>query len=170
MGGTYYSPSPPTTPLRVSLAEAQLGFALPALLRDIYTKIANGGFGPGYGIVGIDGGAPFYAGGLTWSNVDLYKAYRQRPTRYEPWGEKLLPICHWGCTFYSYLDCALTQAPVMAIDENSHGHGPWACAFSLHVTSFEQWMQRWLDGEDLWQSVGLYGNPKFGYEELQEGV
>jgi hypothetical protein len=100
--------------------------------------------------------------------VDLYDAFRREPTRDEPWGEKLLPICTWGCTYFSYLDCALPQTPVLAVDQNSHGHGPWACAFSLHAHSFEEWMQRWVRGEDLWHSIGLYGEPKFAFEEYAD--
>jgi hypothetical protein len=56
----------------------------------------------------------------------------------------------------------------MAIDTNSHGHGPGDCAFSLHAASFDEWMQRWVDGENLWESIGLYGEPKFWFEEQAE--
>lgn len=47
---------PPTTMMIVEAAEKTLGFSLPPLLRDLYTQVANGGFGPGYGIFGLDGG------------------------------------------------------------------------------------------------------------------
>jgi SMI1 / KNR4 family (SUKH-1) len=155
----------PATADQVARTEALLGFALPPLLRDLYMLVANGGFGPGYGLLGLEHGAPYYAGSKKLDIVALYQSFLHQPTRNEPWGEKLLPICHWGCTYYSYLDCSLPQAPVMAFDENSHGHGPWGCAFSLHAHSFEEWMQRWADGEDLWKSIALYGAPIMGYEE-----
>ena len=58
----------------------------------------------------------------------------------------------------------LPQVPVMAIDTNSHGYGPGDRAFNLHAASFEEWMRRWVDGESLWESIGLYGEPKFGFE------
>jgi hypothetical protein len=162
MGGREHSRHyPPATFLAVMEAEAQLGFALPPLLRQLYTRVANGGFGPGYGLIGLKGGATDDESTI----VDLYHSFRHRPTRSEPWGEKLLPICHWGCSYYSYLDCALPQAPVLAIDEDRHGHGPWGCAFSLHAASFEEWLQRWLDGEDLWNSIGLEGEPIVWFEE-----
>ncbi len=47
----------PTASLaQLQKTEMLLGFALPPFLRMIYTKIANGGFGPAYGIRGaIDG-------------------------------------------------------------------------------------------------------------------
>ncbi len=37
-------------------AEAELGFALPALLRRLYLEVENGGFGPGAGLLGVEGG------------------------------------------------------------------------------------------------------------------
>ena len=156
---------PPATAEQIARTETLLGFALPPLLRDLYREVANGGFGPGYGLIGVEGGAPAYEGTRDTNIVFLYKSFLHTPTRNEPWSAKLLPICHWGCDYYSYLDCALPQTPVLAIDQNSHGHGPWGCAFSLHAHSFEEWMQRWADGENLWKTIGLYGEPKFGFEE-----
>ncbi|MPZ40899.1 MAG: hypothetical protein GEU95_23170 [Rhizobiales bacterium] len=156
---------PPASAEQVAQTETLLGFALPPLLRDLYMQVANGGFGPGFGLIGLEDGASLYEGANDGDIAFIYRSFLRHRTRNEPWAEKLLPICHWGCTYYSYLDCALPQAPVMGFDENSHGHGPWDCAFSLHAHSFEEWMQRWVDGEDLWKSIGLYGEPIFGFEE-----
>lgn len=56
-----YSPSsgfafPPATEEALLQVEERLGFAHPSVLRDLYLHIANGGFGPGYGLIGIPGG------------------------------------------------------------------------------------------------------------------
>ena len=155
---------PPVSPQYLARAEAQLGFTLPPLLRDIYTKIANGGLGPGYGFFEVKiADSAQYDDEQTL--VELYHAFRRSRKRGAPWAEKLLPICTWGCSFYSYIDCALPQAPVLIIDTNSHGHGPWDCAFALQAKSFEEWMYRWADGEDLWKSTEIGGEPKLGFEE-----
>lgn len=50
------SPFPPATEDQIRETEQQLGFPLPSLLRLLYTEIANGGFGPGFGIAGTPGG------------------------------------------------------------------------------------------------------------------
>ena len=50
-------------------AERRLGFALPPLLRRLYAEVANGGFGPGTGILGIAGG---WATGRRQTVEDLY--------------------------------------------------------------------------------------------------
>lgn len=49
---------PPATEQQIEQTEQQLGFPLPPLLRLLYTQIANGGFGPGFGILGVIGGYP----------------------------------------------------------------------------------------------------------------
>ncbi len=41
---------------QITQTEASVGFALPPLLSQLYTRIANGGFGPGGGIRGCIGG------------------------------------------------------------------------------------------------------------------
>jgi hypothetical protein len=48
------SPPPPVGIADIAAAEARLGLAFPQLLRDIYLRVGNGGFGPGYGLFGIE--------------------------------------------------------------------------------------------------------------------
>jgi hypothetical protein len=159
---------PPITAEHLKDAEARLGFDLPSLLRDIYVGVGNGGFGPGDGLIGIDCGLPFHPG-IGTDLVGLYHSFRRYRTHDEPWAERLLPICHWGCSYFSYIDCALPSAPVLAFDENAHGHGPCGCAFGLHAASFEEWMERWISGEVLWKSFNAIGAPKFWFEEHPDG-
>jgi hypothetical protein len=47
---------PPVKMAVVEAAETKMGFRLPPLLRELFTQVANGGFGPGYGIFGLEGG------------------------------------------------------------------------------------------------------------------
>src|SRR6476660_8954818 len=48
---------PPTTDTQLDAAEQTLHLTLPPFLRRLYTEIGNGGFGPGYGLIGVEGGA-----------------------------------------------------------------------------------------------------------------
>src|SRR5262249_21759392 len=41
----------------IAQAVSDLGFRLPRLLRAVYQSVGNGGFGPGYGLIGLEGGA-----------------------------------------------------------------------------------------------------------------
>lgn len=47
---------PPTTEEQLRATEESLGFPPPPLLRMLYVEVANGGFGPGYGITDARGG------------------------------------------------------------------------------------------------------------------
>lgn len=70
-------PFPPATEAVVRETEAALGFQIPTFLKRVYLEIGNGGFGPGYGIIGLKGGYPSDAGTL----VEAYngiKAGRRR--------------------------------------------------------------------------------------------
>ena len=49
---TEHAPLPETV---IAGVEESLGFRLQPLLRRVYGEIANGGFGPGYGILGLRG-------------------------------------------------------------------------------------------------------------------
>lgn len=148
--------NPPITTAQLLAAETHLGFPLPAVLRDIYLHIGNGSFGPGYGLFPLD--SQTASSRDQFAVVELYRSFRQRSSPLgAPWAERLLPICHWGCQYFSYLDCALPSTPVMSLNEECHGHGPWGCAFSLHDSSFENWMRRWLSGENLWDTFDAHG-------------
>lgn len=157
---------PPATPEHIHRAEDCLGFRLPMLLRDIYLGVGNGGFGPGCGLLGIEGGHSFRSGGERYDAVSLYQAFRQRrEPRGSAWEHGLLPICHWGCCYFSYIECTHPAAPVFAFSEDNHGHGPWGRAFGLHAASFDEWMQRWANGENLWETFNAIGEPIFWFEE-----
>lgn len=74
---------PPATEQQIRETEQQLGFPLPQLLRLLYTQIANGGFGPGFGIIGaVNGylGVDHIPGSIArryqWE-IDLADAFRQ---------------------------------------------------------------------------------------------
>jgi hypothetical protein len=50
---------PPATEEQLRATEEALGISLPSMLRALYAQVANGGFGPAYGITGARGGYYF---------------------------------------------------------------------------------------------------------------
>ncbi len=112
--------NPPTTPEQIAATEANLGFSLPPLYRQLLTGIGNGGFGPGYGLLGAQGGhADFDGRSLT----EVYRQTHDMATRRDDaplLPEKMLPICNWGCGIYSCLDCRETDAPVYFYNPDLH--------------------------------------------------
>ena len=50
------APLRPAPPAAVAEAEELAGRSLPSLLRRLYLEVGNGGFGPGYGLLGLRDG------------------------------------------------------------------------------------------------------------------
>lgn len=112
----------PATEEQLAATEAHLRKPLPPALRALYANVANGGFGPAYGIVGCLGGAPSesiardgldrtLAATLTHSAwrfpIQAAHAAERHPDRYiecavEP--DDWVSLCHWGCGIFSDLD------------------------------------------------------------------
>ncbi len=181
---------PPATEQQIRETEQQLGFPLPRLLRLLYARIANGGFGPGFGIIGaVNGylGVDHILGSIArryqWE-IDFADALRQlykggwasltpegRQVLWEdgigsrelwesgqltddepegeappleeenlpaPWPNHLLPLCEHGCNITTYL-FADTEQVVQGM------HDPYLVVAASH----EEWLERWLAGEEL---------------------
>jgi len=134
--------------------ESRLGFALPPLMKRIYKEIGNGGFGPGYGLIGLSNGVPNYDGRTA---PEIYESLRGSSTD-EPnwkWPERLLPLCDWGCAISSCVDCADPDFRIRIFDPNVHDGDDWADSFFEESPGFETWITAWASGVDLWNA--MYG-------------
>ena len=98
--------APPTTVAEIAEAEQRLGIELPSLLASLYTAIGNGGFGPGYGLLGLIHG---HSVGDDRA-VSLWEAWTSchLDARYQAWRypRTFLPLAAWGCAIYSCVDLA----------------------------------------------------------------
>jgi len=148
----------------VADAEAALKFALPDLLKEVYTTIGDGGWGPG-------GGLPPLA-----SLPDAYRARRQDNGGLS-WPTGLLPICEWGGGMASCLDCTTESVRIVRVDPNmpkadAAGRIPAA----LHYESAARVKEAcWVENESLagWLEAWAEGLPLFylayrGAEEEEE--
>lgn len=131
----------------------ELGFEPPALFVELLQSVGNGGFGPGYGLMGLLGGATDDMGSTA---VKLYTDFAQ-PDPDDPawkWPHGLLPICHWGCAIYSCIDSTRAEAPVKTWDPNEweDGTSPELAIRSSEV-SFAEWLDAWSDGINLWDRM-----------------
>jgi len=148
----------------IEKAEIRLGFRFPELLRQMYLQVGNGGFGPGYGILGLEDGYrdrddiaihdgsgvdlvqlyfSFRGAGGSLSelehNFDLgTNLYVEAETFV--WFDKLLPICNWGCWQISCVDCAKTDFPVLLFVGYEY-------TFQLQNRSFNEWIKDWLNDD-----------------------
>ncbi|WP_225767092.1 SMI1/KNR4 family protein [Inquilinus sp. Marseille-Q2685] len=148
----------PADPERVANDERQLGFSLPDLLKRLYTEIGNGGFGPGYGLIGLTGGAPDDTGK---TSPTIYEELRHTDPEdpYWQWPAGLLPICHWGCAILSCVDCADPHFRMRIFDPNAHREGDWSDAFSEEFCGLDEWIGMWASGVDLWKRMYSESGP-----------
>ena len=85
----------------IAAVEAQIGFALPALLVRVYTEIGDGGFGPGYGMEGLRDAAR------------IYVRYRDDPYAGDwTWPVGMLPLLFSSSTLWPPLASALISGLV----------------------------------------------------------
>jgi hypothetical protein len=133
-------------------AEAALGFSLPPLLAELYSRIGDGGFGPEYGLLPLLDSPPSGEPAA----VAQYLAHREGALKDPdwPWPEGVLPISHWGCAMYACVDCRSRQATVLLFEPNS---GDVDQAWFVDAPSLSDWLRAWIEGTG-W------------YEEANEGL
>lgn len=128
-GGTSTAPLPaPLATAELHRAEAALGFALPPLLAALHTRVADGGFGPEYGLLPLE------------RAVAEYAAMRASAWR---WPEGVLPIADFGCALRACVDCRSATAQVLLFEPNS---GDPDLAWFLESPTLADWLRGWLDG------------------------
>lgn len=142
---------PPASSDDFRRAESVIGCPLPQVIVHVYSTVANGGFGPGYGLVGIGGGRPGFA---TWEErwhcEGEYAKLRQ--DNEAMWPEYMIPLCHWGCGIYSCADVSTPDAVMSTSlrdfrdDEPPYAFAPTGCTFA-------EWLRAWADGQDLWKAL-----------------
>ncbi len=143
----------PATAEAIEEAEKSLDFALPALLKRVLLEIGNGGFGPGHGLLGVRGGATDEHGN---SLVDLYdglSATNPEDQRWS-WPKHLVPICPWGDSTYSCVDCSRPEGQVVTYDANGYRPGENLARFlESQEPTLDAWLRAWAEGVDLWSRM-----------------
>jgi hypothetical protein len=125
---------------QVEQAERELGFHLPLLLRRIYTEIANGGFGPGYGLLGLPPDGATDDDGETAISLTLAIPDPTDPDEYI-WPDYLLPVCYYGDNIYACLDCSTEESAVFRWDAGNLEAVPFA-------TSLQSWLENWIQEDN----------------------
>jgi hypothetical protein len=127
----------PVSEKTVHQTETRLGFTIPPLLTFCYTRIGNGGFGPGYGIIGMQGGYASDFGCL----VETYHALKKdQESEGRKWKSELLPFCEWGCNIFSCVDCNDKRNPIYTFED----FDVWPQDYYL-----EDFLRMWIKGEDI---------------------
>jgi hypothetical protein len=114
---------------QVEEAEQKIGYPLPPLLRRLYLEVANGGFGPHWGVVGV---VPNRPSGDDEVITDLW--YGDEPN--DPL-HGLIMIYDWGCAVCSLIDVTDPAGPMYVLDNGR---------FYSEDMMFRMWIMSWLDG------------------------
>jgi hypothetical protein len=146
---------PPATSDQLHETEELLGFSLPPMLRSLYAEIANGGFGPAYGIRGAVNGfaeptgtiVQHYQGhteGRTLLDLDLEAEIAQgegeKVVPFDQWPRTLVSICEWGCAIQICLDC--TSGRLFRVEPSREGYH-----ITREAASLEVWLEKWMRDE-----------------------
>jgi hypothetical protein len=129
---------PPVPFEAVDMAQLQLGFSLPPLLRAVYTQLGNGG--QVLSLIGLDGGQQGFdlfrgrslVSAYDWQDVAVRRNLKRAGLFWE-WPDWLLPIYDGlGCGMYNLLDCSTPEGQVWL--QNS---GVWSVQYPSLETFFQ---------------------------------
>jgi hypothetical protein len=138
-------PQPPVSVHAFDEAEARLGFTLPPLVRLLYTQVANGGYGPGGGVIELTGHDYALVESRLWMNMQSANSPGGRW-----WPERLVQFVNWGCHYFSGIDCSGPSCPVFFYDHDlAIGECTLADCLFPEGDSLDEWLSAWLDGERL---------------------
>ena len=178
---------PPATEEQIWTTEEALGIALPPMLRALYMQVANGGFGPAYGITGARGGYSFGDDGryqtidmctdadptVHYLDVREYEQAHGNPTYFEL-RETIQPahflhLCYEGCGMDFYIDgnsgriyltawCgSLPDSMVPNQVLPGKLRPELIIGYQRVADSLEEWLERWLQSEAKPWGVTRFG-------------
>ncbi len=153
--------------------EKSLGFTLPDIIRALYLRVGNGGFGPQYGIVGTKGGAKL-------DGCTLETCYQQMLELANEcsgwrWPPMLLPLANLGCGMWSCVDCTYARLPMFLWDPNpldpeletDDALSNWGNSFWDQQLSLKKWLSGWLacndEPEPKWPTAS-WAKKRLGYK------
>ncbi len=132
---------PPASQEDIATAESTFGFSLPEDLKQLYTSIANGGFGPSAGFLSLA------------EMAARYREFRSEPQGPcdEMWPDHLLPVIPVDAGEACY---DLKTGNIIywdweeLVDEDAEGEA-WDRSFIFRADSLGEWLQTWLAKEPL---------------------
>jgi hypothetical protein len=144
---------PPVSLAELEKAEQRLGFSLPKLLRILYLRVGNGGFGPGYGLLALnDNGAKNYHANLVDWYLDLTN---KAPAGYPTWPRCFVTLCDWGDGITSTLNAADPACRVFRFRGDLYQEGPFKDMMSIEALSLHAWLEDWVNDQPLFLRAQL---------------
>lgn len=159
---------PPLSRGRVEECERELGFKLPALLKRVYSEVANGGVGPREELLGLSGGKLCEIDFATGEECDVMQIYEQFQDVFQihedlededldvnwEWPKGVLPICDWGDQYATVLDCKSKSEDMIitcfdqVVNYKEAFQEKDGNIFALPGVPLQQWLEAWISGDD----------------------
>lgn len=142
---------PPISLVDVDYVEQQLGFTLPTIVRRLSTEVADGRYGPAWGINRLKH-PPNYPFGPFWevamSVESWHRMYQeQNDERAELFRaacpKHFIRFCEVGCNISIGIDCT-TEAGRLFTDDPNLSQNFDECVVPMEET-IEEWLWKWLD-------------------------
>jgi hypothetical protein len=148
--GAWIGVQRPARPKDVAAAEAKLGFALPHSLRQLYTEIGNGGFGPFLGLIPLSRdslGKKATPDETRFTLVESYLDLVKTHPKYakEPWPTGVVPVFYGGCSSFEFANCNAPNGPIVAVDPGNDKWWELVFAGRRAIPSLEERLELWLD-------------------------
>ena len=145
-----------TIPLKVTLeqlanCEKELGFQLPELLKQCYTEIGNGNFGPGYGLLPLFPTKKNYNGTEEENILEFNKEFIA--CNFDFWTPSCIPLVHWGCGIYSFMDLAEPDKNIMIFDGNSFEEDIPESGIFETKRNLNSFFEAWAQNIKIWDEM-----------------
>jgi hypothetical protein len=137
--------SPVATLEAVLEVEEAIGCPLPPLLRRLFLEVANGGFGPHRGILGVRGDQPGAHHDAGDDLLDAYRGSRSGPGPHVP--RQMLWLFDWGCCIWSLVDCSRPEGQMWVWDPHGAEDPSPANSLFRQAMTFTEWLAAWLQGQ-----------------------
>ncbi|MDI2129132.1 SMI1/KNR4 family protein [Yinghuangia seranimata] len=138
----------PASAADVAAAEQLIGYALPDLLRRVYTEIGDGGFGPDSGLVSLRRGNRRPGDVTDWPSVHTDRAADHDYMPPASW----LHLANGGCTMEWQLSLTAVDNPVLLYDADG-----WVSDWGetphdglRHAMPLRRWLSIWANDGQVW--------------------
>jgi hypothetical protein len=144
---------PPTSADAIEAAEREMGCHFHQFHRRLFREVGNGGFGPGYGLIGIpEGSLDVEERSLIELNQGLFSDHDGQMS-------SVVPLCGWGCGIWSCVDCE--TGAILSISE----FGLRDLEQGLH-----SWFEDWISGVNLWDRMVVVDELRMEHPRTRQWV
>lgn len=152
--GEILPPRKPNRPLSladVDYVEQQLGFKLPTILRRLSTEVADGAYGPAWGINRLKHPTNYPFGPFWDVEMSVESWHRMYQEQNDEQGrlwraaypKQFIRYCEVGCNISIGVDCT-TDAGHLFTDDPNLSENFAECVVPMKET-IEEWLWKWLD-------------------------